>query len=402
MTRRGGAVTFPTPDPPAVTLAAYRDLFDLPAAVAYFDHAATGVLSRPAREAAGAFLDARAGRGGGRTPNEFPADLDRVARARRRAADLIGAEARNVEVVPNTSYGLSLLASGLDWQPGDRVVVPACEFPANVLPWRALGDRGVAVDLVPHHEGTFSVDDVEAALRPETRLVAVSWVQFLSGFRCDLAGIAALCRDRGVLLAVDAIQGVGALRLDVAAVRPDLVAFGGHKWLCAMQGAGVVYVADTLLDRLRPARGWLNGPLDWDDLEATNLALHDDATRFRLGTLPTAQLYALDAALGLFLDVGADAVEAAVLGGAGRLADGLARLGARRYGTDHPAHASGIVTVRVDDPEGLHAWLAGRGVAASVRNRLVRFAPHAHTRDADLDRALDAVASFGRVAVAAS
>ena len=385
-----------------MTLAAYRDQFDLPEAVAYLDHAATGVLSRPAREAAGAFLDARAGRGGERTPNEFPADLDRVTRARHRAAQLIGAEARNVEVVPNTSYGLGLLASGLDWQPGDRVVVPACEFPANVLPWRALADRGVEVDLVPHHEGTFTVSDVEAALRPETRLVAVSYVQFLSGFRCDLDGIAALCRDRGVLLAVDAIQGVGALRLDVAAVRPDLVAFGGHKWLCAMQGAGVVYVADTVLDRLRPARGWLNGPVDWDDLEATDLALHDDATRFRLGTLPTAQLYALDAALGLFLDLGADAVETAVLSGAGRLAEGLTRLGARRYGTDRPAHASGIVTVAVDDPEGLHAWLAGRGVAASVRNRLVRFAPHAHTRDADLDRALDAVASFGRVAVAAS
>ena len=390
-----------------MTLAAYRDLFDLPADVAYLDHAATGVLSRPAREAAAAFLDARAGRDSERSPNNFPADLERVERARQRAAALIGADVRNVETVPNTSVGLGLLANGLDWEPGDRVVVPACEFPANVLPWRALEHRGVVVDLVPHHEGTFSVDDVAAAIRPETRLVAVSWVQFLSGFRCDLDAIAELCRDRGALLAVDAIQGVGALRLDVGAVRPDLMAFGGHKWLCSMQGAGMVYVADTLLDRLRPARGWLNGPIDWDDLEATDLALHDDATRFRLGTLPTAQLYALDAALGLFLDLGPDVVEEAVLGGAGRLAEGLERLGARRYGSDRPAglrsaHASGIVTVAVDDPEGLHAWLAERGVTASVRNRLVRFAPHAHTRDADIDRALDAVASFGRVTVPAS
>ena len=401
-----------------MTLDAYREQFDLPDDVAYLDHAATGVLSRPAREAAAAFLDARAGRAlgegrggehgrGGRSPNEYPADLDRVDRARRRAAALVGADVRNVEVVPNTSAGLGLLAAGLDWRPGDRVVVPACEFPANVLPWRALAHRGVAVDLVPHREGAFTVDDVEAALRPETRLVAVSWVQFLSGFRCDLEAIGALCRDRGVLFAVDAIQGVGALRLDVGAARPDLVAFGGHKWVCGMQGAGVVVVADTLLDRLRPAQGWLNGPLDWDDLENAGLELHDDATRFRVGTLPMAQVYALDAALGLFLDVGPDAIEAAVLDRAGRLADGLAALGARRYGADHPAglrsaHASGIVTVAVDDPEGLHAHLAGRGVLASVRNRLVRFAPHAHTRDADLERALDAVASFGRVAVAAS
>ena len=167
-----------------------------------------------------------------------------------------------------------------------------------------------------------------------------------------------------------------------------------------MQGLGVVYVADTLLDRLRPVRGWLNGPVDWDDLEAGTPDLHADATRFRLGTLPTAQAYALDAALGLFLDLGQGDVEAAVLENAGHLSAGLERLGARRYGTDDPAHRSGIVTVDVDDPEGLHAHLASRGVVSSLRNRLVRFAPHAHTRPADLDQALEAVATFGRTTVA--
>ncbi len=385
-----------------MTLDAYRAQFDLPDDVAYLDHAATGVLSRPVRDAAGAFLDGRAGRRSDCTPNNFPVDLQRIDHARSRAARLIGADVRSVELVPNTSYGLNVLAQGLDWQPGDRVAVPACEFPANVMPWRGLADRGVTLDLVPHQEGTFSVEDVERTLRPETRLVAVSQVQFLSGFRCDLDAIAALCRDRGILLAVDAIQGVGAVRLDVAAVRPDLVSFGGHKWLCAMQGLGVLVVADSLLDRLQPVRGWLNGPVDWDDLESTALDLHPDATRFRLGTLPTAQTYALDAALGLFLDLGAETVETAVLTNARRLADGLGRLGARRYGTDDPARQSGIVTVGVDDPEGLHAHLMARGVICSLRNRLVRFAPHAHTRPADLDRALDAVATFGRTTVAAS
>ncbi len=385
-----------------MTLDAYRSQFDLPEETAYLDHAATGVLSRPVREAAADFLDGRAGLRSDCTPNNFPADLERIDRARSRAAALIGADVRTVELVPNTSYGLNLLAQGLDWRPGDRVAVPACEFPANVMPWRGLEAQGVEVDLVPHREGTFTVEDVEQVLRPQTRLVAVSYVQFLSGFRCDLAGLADLCRQRGVLLAVDAIQGVGAVRLDVAGVRPDLVAFGGHKWLCAMQGLGVVAVADTLLDRLRPVRGWLNGPVDWDDLEAASLDLHPDATRFRLGTLPTAQVYALDAALGLLLAVGPDTIEAAVLDHAGRLAEGLARLGARRVGSGDPARQSGIVTVEVDDPEGLHAHLAARGVVCSLRNRLVRFAPHAHTRPADLDRALDAVATFGQTTVPAT
>lgn len=382
-----------------LTLDAYRSQFDLPDGLAYLEHAAVGVLSRPAHDAVSGYLAGRAARLADRTPNNFPADLERIRRARRRAAALIGAEMRNVEIVPNTSYGLNLLAQGLDWKAGDRIAVPACEFPANLMPWRSLADRGVEVDLVPHHEGTFTVEDVERALRPETRLVAVSQVQYLSGFRCDLAGLADQCRQRGVLLAVDAIQGVGAVRLNVAAVRPDLVAFGGHKWLCAMQGAGIAYVADTLLDRLRPARGWLNGPVDWDDLEQTPDEFHPDATRFRLGTLPVAQAYALDAALGLFLDVGPDRIEAAVLATAARLAEGLERLGARRYGSADPARQSGIVTVEVDDPEGLHAHLAERGVVASLRNRLVRFAPHAHTRPADIDHTLEAVASFGTTPV---
>ncbi|MEM1115353.1 MAG: aminotransferase class V-fold PLP-dependent enzyme [Bacteroidota bacterium] len=382
-----------------MSLAAYRSQFDLDPEVAYLDHAATGMLSRAAHAAAADFLAGRAGRVEGRTPNNYPADLERVERARGRFARLVGADVRNVCHVPNTSYGLNLLAQGLDWQPGDRVVVPACEFPSNLLPWRALDHLGVEVDLVPHREGTFSVADIEAALRPETRLVAVSWVQFLSGFRCDLAGIAALCRDRGVLLAVDAIQGVGALRLDIEAVKPDLVAFGLHKWMCAMQGAGYAVVADSLLHRLRPTRGWLNGPVDWDDFEGTTDALHDDATRFYVGTFPTAALYAADAAAGLLLDAGPDAIEASVLDHAARLGEALDRLGAGRYGSRDPAHASGIVTVRVPDPEAMHAHLAAHGVVCSMRSRLLRFAPHAHTRDADLDRAVEAVRAFDRTTV---
>ena len=383
-----------------MTLADYRAQFDLPSEAAYLDHAATGVLSRPAHDAAADYLAGRAGRVDGRTPNNFPVDLDRVERSRRRVARLVGADARNVCHVPNTSYGLNLLAQGLDWQPGDRIAVPACEFPSNLLPWRALAHLGVEVDLIPHTEGTFSVADVEAALYPRTRLVAVSWVQFLSGFRCDLEGIAALCRDRNLLLAVDAIQGIGALRFNTEAVQLDLVAFGFHKWMCGMQGVGYAVVADTLLHRLRPTRGWLNGPVDWDDFENTGDDLHDDATRFYVGTFPTAALYAADAATGLLLDAGTDAIEAAVLDRAGRLGAALDRLGAVRYGSADPAHASGIVTVRVDDPEAMHAHLMANGVVCSMRSRLIRFAPHAQTRDADLDRATEAVRSFGKTTVA--
>ncbi|PAP78747.1 hypothetical protein BSZ37_10875 [Rubrivirga marina] len=370
-------------------------MFDVSADGAYLDHAATGVLGRHVTDAVGDYLEGRAGRIDGRSPNNFPADLDRIERARRRAADLVGVPVEWVAMVPNTSYGLNLLVQGLDWMPGDRVAVPGCEFPANLLPWLGLADLGVEVDRVAHRDGVFSVDDVAAAIRPETRVVAVSAVQFLSGFRCDLEAIAALCRDRGVLLAVDAIQAVGAVRLDAGALGIDLLATGGHKWLGAMQGAGFVAVAPDLMERLRPMRGWLNGPVDWDDFDAISTDLHPDATRFHVGTMPTAGLYALDAALGAILGVGPDAIERAALANAARLGDGLERLGYDRVGPQGEPR-SGIVTVRADDPEGLHAHLVERGVTCSLRSRLVRFAAHAQTRPEAVDLALDAVASFSR------
>ena len=380
----------------------YCGLFDLPADVAYLDHAATGVLSRPVMDAVVGFLAGRAGRIDGRSPNNYPADLGVIDRARERAARLVGADVRNVDLVPSTSDAINLLAQGLDWEAGDRVVVPECEFPANHLPWRGLAPRGVVVDRVASPDGTFTAEALDAAITDRTRVVSVSFVQFLSGFRCDLAAIRDVCAARGVLLCVDAIQGVGALRLDAAGL--DLVAAGGQKWMCAMQGLAVAVVSDRLLERLEPVRGWLNGPVDWDDFSVVTDDLHPDATRFRTGTVAVAQAYALDASLGNHLAVGPAAIEVAVLGHARTLADGLEALGLRRYGSSDPAHASGIVTVEHGAPEAFHAHLEAHGVRASMRSRKLRFAPHAHTRPDDLTRALDAAQDFvrhpGRVAVA--
>lgn len=360
--------------------------------MSYLNHAATGVVSRPARQAVEAYLGERAGT----QPENYEASLRVFERARQRAAALIGAEEKNVEFMSNTSAGLNVVVQGYPWQPGDRVAVPGCEFPANLLPWLALEAKGVTVDLIPHRQGTFSIADVEAALTPTTRVLAVSWVQFLSGFRTDLEALGALCRQRDVLFCVDGIQGLGALQLDAPGLGIDVLATGGHKWLCAMQGGGFVYVADRVLHQLEPTRGWLNGPVDWDDLENTPRSLHDTAERFRTGTLPTAQIYALDAALGLHLELGPEDAEAAVLRHAQILADAFDALGLARYGSRDPAHASGIVTIEVDDPEGLDAHLRSQGVQAAMRSRKVRFAPHAHTRQVDLDRAIDAVAAFTR------
>lgn len=364
---------------------------------AYLDHASTGPLSTTVLEAVHAFLEERH-----RTsPNNFASSMPKVARARERAAEVLGTATERVGLAPNTSYALNVLALGLDWQEGDRVAVPGCEFPANVYPWLQLRERGVEVDFIPHRACTFSLADVERALTPRTRLVAVSWVQFLSGFRTDLGALGRLCREHGALLSVDAIQGLGALRLDLAETPVDFLATGAQKWLLGMQGTAFFYVSEALQERLRPVRGWQNGPVDWDDFLAYPLDLHPDARRFRLGTLNTAGFVALDAALGQYLEAGPEWCEAQILARARQAAEGLDRLGLRRYGPEGPP-ASGIVTAEHPDAAGLVEALAGQGIQAAARDRKLRLSPSYYTTEEEVGRALEAVAAYGRTQVAAS
>jgi cysteine desulfurase / selenocysteine lyase len=364
-----------------------RSLYPHADRLLYLDHAATGVLSTQTHAAVLSHLEQRSGG----EPNNFEINIPTFIRAQQGLARLLKASEETVEFAPNTSYALNVLAQGLSWKAGDRIAVPDCEFPANVQPWRGLADRGVEVDYIESREGVFSPSDVARALTRRTRVVSISWVQFLSGFRADVEGIAQLCKDRGVLLCVDAIQGVGALDCNLVAQGADFIAGGTPKWLMGMQGLGYFYVAPHLLEQLSPVRGWLNGPVDWDDFGTFTNELHPTAERFRVGTLNSAALIALDAVIHQIGDAGMPAIEERVLGHTSRLGEGLARTGARRYGTAEGDSASGIVTIAVDDPETTFAALQAANVRLSMRNRLLRFAPHAYHTSHEIDHAVAAV-----------
>ncbi|MDX1547835.1 MAG: aminotransferase class V-fold PLP-dependent enzyme [Rhodothermales bacterium] len=381
-----------------MTLDALRRQFPHTEETVYLNHAAVAPLSRRVVAALAAYTEERH-----RTHIEnFAAFQPVIDETKARLARLVGAAPARIAFAPNTSYALNVLALGLDWQPGDRIAVPGCEFPANVYPWMHLQQRGVAVDFVPHREGTFTVDDVARVLTPRTRVLAVSWVQFLSGFRADLEGLGRLCRERGVLFCVDAIQGLGALRLDAAALGIDFLACGGHKWLMGVQGIGFLYLSEALQQRVDPPMaGWLHGPVDWDDFFSYRLAFHDDAERFRLGTLNHLGVAALHAALGLYQEAGATWCEARVLENARALAAGLDRLGLARYGSADPDHASGIVSVRHPAPEAVYEALKARGIVASLRNRLLRFAPTYYNSPDEIDRTVAAVREAGQEVEAA-
>lgn len=372
-------------------LGTFREQFPHTKQTIYLDHAATGPLSIPVRKAIDRFLEQRH-----RTkPNNF-FDLFRIIeRGRLRIAKLLGCPVECVEYAPNTSSGLNILAMGYPWKSGDRIAVPSCEFPANVQPWLGLRERfGVEVDFIPTTNGCFTLDDVETTIRPETRLLSVSWVQFVSGYGCDLAALAELAHANDVLFAVDAIQGLGALEMDIEELGIDFLASGGQKWLLSTQGSAFTYVNDALRDKLIPMRGWLSGPVDWEDFGSFGDDLHPDATRFRTGTLNSIGCVALDAALKLYFDTGPELIEATILENARLLTQGLRDMGFRRFGSSDPRHASGIATFEATDPEGLDEALKNRNIQASVRNRKIRFSPHAYTSEEEIETVLEVCSTF--------
>lgn len=368
-----------------------RALFPHADGQTYLNHASTGLYSTRVVAALEEDVADRAGR----LADNFFKVLPRVEGALERLGRLIGTTRDRLEFTANTTEALSVLAEGLDWQPGDRVALPACEFPANVYPFLHLQRRGVEVDFIPHTDGTFTLDDVARALTPRTRLVSVSWVQFLSGFRVDVKALADLVHAHGALLCVDAIQGMGALRLDVAETGIDFLACGAQKWWMGPQGIAFLYLTASLQDRITPRAGWLNVPVDWYDFYAYDLRFHPDARRFRLGTLNHMGALGFGAALEQVEEIGLDETERRVLDLAGRVRTGLERLGLPRYGSNDPAHASGIVTFRHPQPEALVAALAAQRITVACRNRLVRVSPTWYNTDAQIERFLGAVEAFG-------
>jgi selenocysteine lyase/cysteine desulfurase len=361
----------------------------------YLNHAAVSPMSRPVREAINSYVAERHGEEPDAPIENFDTVQPLMVETKERAATVLGTDPERVEFVPNTSAGLNVLARGLDWQEGDRIAVPDGAFPTNVYPFMNLEGQGVEVDFVPTEEGAYTVEDVEEILRPETRVLSVSWVHFLSGFRAPLRALGALCEKHDILFCVDAIQGLGALQIDVEAAGVDFLATGGHKWLMAAQGVGMLYCDESLQDRIRPPTGWLHGPVDWENLDEYDLTFHDDARRFRTGTLNTVGVVALHASLGLYLEAGPEWCEERVLDLSTTLADELATRGLPRYGSDDPDHASGIVTVEPDAPEALYDHLKKRDITGAVRNRKLRVAPTYYNNEADLKAVLEAVDQFG-------
>lgn len=357
--------------------------------VIYLNHASTGPYPARALATVNEINALRA------EPHRLPEEreLAIAARARELAARLINASPGEIACTVNTSYGINLAARALPLAPGDVVVAPDREFPANVYPWMALERRGVRFERVPCRDGLPDEDALLRALeRPEVRVLAVSWVSFATGARVDLAALGRACHERGAYLVVDAIQGVGAATLDVRACHVDILACGGQKWLLAPWGSGFVYVREELARTLEPFDvSWMamRGSDDFTRLVDYDFTYRDDARRFEMITLPYQDFAGLNASLELIHELGAAAVEAHIVS----LVDDIiawatSRSDVRLVTPRERARRAGIVSVVPHDVRAASERLARAGVAHSVREGAIRLSPHCYNTADEVRRAL--------------
>jgi selenocysteine lyase/cysteine desulfurase len=347
--------------------------------VVYLNHAGVSPLCRPAAEAMKQIAE-ECCQSGALHADRWLAVYQGLREA---AAQLIGSTAGEIAVVKNTSEGISTIANGIAWKTGDRVVAFQEEFPSNWLPWRNLEHRGVQVTWLP---ATASLDQIDEAARG-ARLLAISYVQYLSGYRANLEAIGEICERRNVFFFVDAIQGLGIIPLDVNRSRIHALAADGHKWLMGPEGCGILYVRSTVQDQVKPTEiGWMSVG-SYNDFEARDLTLRADAARYECGSLNTIGCYGLRAAIEFVNRVGVARMGAAVRGLADRVSGELTRHAFEMCGVRTPENAAGIVSFRKpgEGPRETVRHLQSRGFLAAERRGWVRVSPHFYIPPSDID-----------------
>ncbi|MGE5827319.1 MAG: aminotransferase class V-fold PLP-dependent enzyme [Micromonosporaceae bacterium] len=361
----------------------------------YLDHAGIGLVRPTVRAAMTRVIDEVLARGS----TEYGQFFAARGQVRAAAAARLECDPDEVALVANTSTGLHLVADGLDWRPGDEVVVFERDFPANVQPWRRLTEAGVRLRWVPQRAGGYDLDDVRAAIGPATRLVAVSHVNFLTGFRIDLDALCALAAEHAALVCVDAVQSAGVVPLSLARTPIDFLVAGGHKWLGGPPGTGMFFCRAARLELLRRA------PLGWFGYDRSDLLfgqgpghlLYDlpprpAARRFEGGMLNFVGIVGFGAALAEIDAVGMDAIWARVQRLTAMLRAGVTERGYVLAGPDDPDRSSGIVTFRSpagDRLDDVHARLLAGGCRCSYPDGHIRFSPHYWTADDEIEVALD-------------
>jgi len=336
---------------------------------------------------------------------DFPVPSEAALGAVRRLfAELIGANAETIAITKNVSEGLNIVANGIDWRPGDNVVLCSdLEHSNNIYLWHALKARGVEVRDTPSRHGLVDPHAIDAAMDNRTRVISVSAVSFVPGFRTDLKAISSLARRVGALFLVDAVQACGVIRINVAEAGIDALTTSTSKGLLGVRGLGFLFVSPEWCGRLTPAfvarNSYDTGGRHYSEFDGANVALKASAQRFEYGHYNHIGIAVATSALTEILDIGIDAIEVRTTALARSLADGLRNIG---YPINDPPAGSArthLVTLGTQncgrsgvDPHptlaGLAARLAEANVRFAIRRGMIRFGVHLYNDEGDIDTVL--------------
>ncbi len=324
-----------------------------------------------------------------------------LTKTREEAARFVNCEREEIALVKNTSEAISIVAQGLDWQAGDRVVTANIEYPANVYPWmEAARKHGIELVMVPEEtdEGGRRVVRAESILteldHPRTRLLTLSHVEFASGQRHDIAEFGRICRQRGILFCVDGIQSLGALPVDVREMNIDFMGACGHKWMCGPLGAGLFYIRRDLQDRIRPLVIGASSVINETDYGNYDYTFKPDARRYESGTPNLLGFMGFGAALRMLMSVGIPAIADRLKTLTDRLICGLELKG---YSVVSPRTAgawSGIVcfTSTKHPHEALMLDLRKtHKIELALREGRLRCSPHFYNTEAQIDSLIEAL-----------
>ena len=370
---------------PQLDLRAMREEFPIARDRCYLNNASIAPASNPVLAAMQAFLHDVRDHGRNNYPNWCRYADEKI---KGRIATLIGANPDELAFVKNTTEGIVTVANGLDWREGDNVVLPDIEYPSNVYCWMRLAKRGVSIKWAGNDGGRVTVDSLAEAIDSRTRLVSVSAVQFSNGFRQDMELTSELCAQRGVLLNLDAIQWIGALRMDVRRFHVDFMSAGGHKWLLGPIGSGFFYCNRNSLGLLDPPSVGYHSVDKHEAHMDYELVYRPNAGRFEEALVNFPGIWGLDAAVKMLLGLGAEVVERHILELVGHAAELLQARGWQIASSLGKGERSGLLSFRKPglDVEAVAARLEHAGIDAAVRDGALRISPSYYNNRADIER----------------
>lgn len=360
----------------------YRCEFPITEKYIYLDHAGVAPISLSVKKAVERFLMESAEGG----VFHYPQWAEKIVGIRKNCARLINAQPDEIAFVKSTSHGLSIVAQGLDWKAGDNLFIYEREFPSNIYPWLNLKRKGVEVRIIPTRDGRLYIEDIERLIDSRTKLLAISSVQYANGFKIDIKRVGGLCRKKGVLLCVDAIQSLGVIPIDVKECHIDFLSADGHKWLLGPEGIGIFYCRKELAAKLNPPLiGWKSVQNEFD-FDHPEFKLKTDALKFEEGSMNLLGIFGLGAAVDLLMEVGVENIQDRVLGLGDMIIEEAERRGYSVLTPKAREERGGIITFSGNfDPVKMKESLREKGIMVNARGGGLRVSPHLYNTEDELE-----------------